>query len=148
MWGEFLGPFPEAGEEEGGWESRLGLRVAIPGCAGTFAPRNVYGGEGTPTLEAAGIGVGVPGRQSCKRSLGEQRKGRTGLVGREMRRLWLGVGEQGWRWAEGVASWGGVSVVGKLAAGWAGVRRPRLQSVSGLTPALTPGSAWLQGAVA
>lgn len=92
--------------------------------------------------------MGVPGRQSCKRSLGEQRKGRTGLVGREMRRLWLGVGEQGWRWAEGVASWGGVSVVGKLAAGWAGVRRPRLQSVSGLTPALTPGSAWLQGAVA
>lgn len=86
-WGELLGPFPEAGEEEGGWESRLGLRVAIPGRAGTFAPRNVYGGEGTPTLEAAGIGVGVPERQSfCKSSLGEERKGRrgTGLVCREM----------------------------------------------------------------
>lgn len=64
--------------------------------------------------------MGVPGRQSCKSSLGEQRKGRTGLVCREMRLLWLGVGEQGWRWAEGVASWGGVSVVGKLAARWAG----------------------------
>lgn len=47
-----------------------------------------------------------------------------------------------------VASWGGVSVVGKLAARWAGVRRPRLQSGSWLAPALTLGSAWLEGAVA
>lgn len=46
---------------EGGWEHRLGLSVAIPGRAGTFAPRGVYGrrGEGTLTLEAAGIRVGV-----------------------------------------------------------------------------------------
>lgn len=69
LWGELFGPFPEAGEEEGGWESRLGLSVAIPGSAGTFALRGVYGGEGILTLEAAGIGVGVPGRPSfCKSS--------------------------------------------------------------------------------
>lgn len=62
-------PLPRGRGGGGSWESRLGLRVAIPGCAGTFAPRNVYGGEGTPTLEAAGIGVGVSERQSfCKRS--------------------------------------------------------------------------------
>lgn len=63
-----FGPLPETGEEEGGWEGRLGLSVAILGSAGTFALRGVYGAEGMPTLEAAGIGVGVPGRQSCKSS--------------------------------------------------------------------------------
>lgn len=61
-WGEPFGLIPEAEEEEGGWESRLGLGVAILGSAWTFALRGVYGGEGTPTLKAAGIGVGVPGR--------------------------------------------------------------------------------------
>lgn len=42
--GESFWPFPEAGEEEGGWESRLRLSVAIPGSAGTFALGGDSGG--------------------------------------------------------------------------------------------------------
>lgn len=50
--------------------TQAGAGVAIPGRAGTFAPRGVYGrrGEGTLTLEAAGIRVGVTEKQSFSKS--------------------------------------------------------------------------------
>lgn len=76
---ESFWPFPEAGEEEGGWESRLRLSVAIPGSAGTFALRGDSGGCRDWGRECLG---GSPSVRAAKSHWGEERKGRDVELGR------------------------------------------------------------------
>lgn len=137
MVGRAAQPLPEAGKAEEDWESRLGLGVAIPGRAGTFALRDVSGGEGT-TLEAAGSGVVVGGgawdAAVCVRAApsrrSEERKGRpagrsAGTCGRRAR----GAG------AAVAPGRGGGRPAGAESAPGAGARRPGLQSVRTGLPA-------------
>lgn len=98
-------PLPRAGEEDsGGWErGQAGAGCRNSGSAETFAPRGVSGGAGTLTLEAAGIGVGVSGKQSlsAKRHRGEESNGTVADLGpacRVMRLSGLGVGGSGGGW--------------------------------------------------
>lgn len=79
-WGELLGPFPEAGEEEGGWETGWGSVLQFQAVLGPLLHEMSMEGRERQLWRLLGLGWGClggsPSVRAAKSSWGEERKGR------------------------------------------------------------------------